>query len=159
MASRRVLIPLAGEDVAPRFDATLAVLLAEVLDPADPAVPAVPAAPAVPAVPADQEIPAGAGVEGGMVASCETIVLPRASADELCEFILVHGVSAVVANGIPEDHYHYLRWKRVEVIDDVLGPAEEALQRFAAGTLQAGTILYPPQQGAAAVAGGEGGAA
>ena len=125
MANRRVLLPLAGEDVAPRFDAALAVLLAELDD------------------------------AGDMVSS-ETIVLPRASADELCEFVLVHGVTAVIANGIPEDHFHYLRWKRVEVVDDVMGPAEEALRLFAAGTLQTGAIVYPARP---AIAGTEGGAA
>lgn len=112
MPSRRVLLPLAGNDLAPRFDAALAVLLAD-LD------------------------------ETGDIQDPRTIVLPRASADELCEFLLAHNVTTVVANGIPEDHFHYLRWKRVEVVDDILGSAEEALRRLAAGALQAGDILYP----------------
>lgn len=124
MASRRMLIPLTGRDVAPRFDAALAVLLADLPDLPD---------------------------SSGAAVSTETIVLPRASADELCEFILTHGVTVVVANGIPEDHYHYLRWKRVEVIDDIMGPAQEAVRRYLAGTLQAGAIVYP--EGAALVAG------
>ncbi|MCA1943661.1 MAG: dinitrogenase iron-molybdenum cofactor biosynthesis protein [Desulfovibrio sp.] len=118
MASRRMLIPLTGRDVAPRFDAALAVLLADLPDLPD------------------------LSDSSGAAVSTETIVLPRASADELCEFILTHGVTVVVANGIPEDHYHYLRWKRVEVIDDIMGSAQEAVRRYLAGTLQAGAILY-----------------
>ncbi|AGW12453.1 NifB/NifX family molybdenum-iron cluster-binding protein [Megalodesulfovibrio gigas] len=134
MASRRMLIPLAGRDVAPRFDAALAVLLVDVPEVADASAP------------------------GGECVT-ETIVLPRASADELCEFILAHGVAVVVVNGIPEDHYHYLRWKRVDVIDDIMGPADEAVRRYVAGTLQAGAMLYPAAMGAARPTGTQGGGA
>ena len=74
--------------------------------------------------------------------SRQHVMLAHSSADELCDFILRQGVSVVVANGIEEGYYHYLRWKRVEVLDGVMGPADLAVERFAQGRLAAGDILF-----------------
>ncbi|EPR37452.1 hypothetical protein dsx2_0798 [Desulfovibrio sp. X2] len=72
----------------------------------------------------------------------DTVLLDHASADGLCDFILRHEVGLVVVNGIEEEYYHYLRWKRVEVIDQVMGPVEAVLARLFAGELAPGDILY-----------------
>ena len=109
--NRKVLIPLHRDDVAPRFDLAVEVLLAEL----------------------DEE---------GRVAGRQGVFLAHASGDELCDFILKNGVEVLIVNGIEEDYYHYLRWKRVEVVDGVMGPADEALARYAAGRLAAGDTLY-----------------
>ncbi|MBA4358072.1 MAG: dinitrogenase iron-molybdenum cofactor biosynthesis protein, partial [Desulfovibrio sp.] len=50
--------------------------------------------------------------------------------------------AAVITGGIEEEHYHYLRWKRVEVIDAVAGLAGEALAQYLKGELSAGAILF-----------------
>ena len=70
------------------------------------------------------------------------VMLAHASADQLCDFILRQGVTVVVANGIEEGYYHYLRWKRVEVLDGVMGPVDRVVDRFAQGRLAAGDILF-----------------
>ena len=70
------------------------------------------------------------------------VMLAHSSADELCDFILRQGVSAVIVGGIAEEYYHYLRWKRVEVLDGVMGPADRAVELFARGQLAAGDILF-----------------
>ena len=51
-------------------------------------------------------------------------------------------VRTVICSGIDEEFWQYLRWKRIEVIDNVIGPVEEALRRHAAGMLRSGDILF-----------------
>ncbi len=82
----------------------------------------------------------------------QDLVLAHSSADDLCDLILDREVSAVITGGIEEEHYHYLRWKRVNVLDAVAGPAEAALSLFLRGELEAGAILFP--RGADAEGGG-----
>ncbi len=71
----------------------------------------------------------------------KTMVLPRASAEQLCHFIITEGIQTVICNGIEDDYYQYLTWKRIEVIDSVIGSSESALLRLINGTLKAGDIL------------------
>lgn len=84
--------------------------------------------------------------EQGREARRQDLVLAHSSADDLCDLILDREVSAVITGGIEEEHYHYLRWKRVEVVDAVAGLAEDALARFLAGSLASGDILFPREQ-------------
>jgi predicted Fe-Mo cluster-binding NifX family protein len=56
--------------------------------------------------------------------------------------VLTEGVNAVICNGIEEEHYQYLTWKRVMVLDSVVGPWEKALKRYFEGKLHSGDILY-----------------
>ncbi len=109
--ARTVLVPLLRNEVAPRFDLALEVLLARISD------------------------------EGEEI-SRDIILLDHASADGLCDFVLKNDVAAVLVGGIEEEYYHYLRWKRVEVVDQVMGPVDAVLERFRAGRLAPGDILY-----------------
>lgn len=79
----------------------------------------------------------------GKVGSREkkTVVLPRASAEQLCHFIITEGIQTVICNGIEDDYYHYLTWKKIQVIDSVIGSSKSALRRLVDGTLKAGDIL------------------
>ena len=70
-----------------------------------------------------------------------TVVLPRASADQLCHLIITEGIQTVICNGIEDDYFQYLRWKKIKMIDSVFGTCSSALKRFNAGTLQAGVVL------------------
>ncbi|MBU1229896.1 MAG: NifB/NifX family molybdenum-iron cluster-binding protein [Proteobacteria bacterium] len=72
----------------------------------------------------------------------QDLVLAHSSADDLCDLILDREVSAVLTGGIEEEHYHYLRWKRVEVVDAVAGLAGEALGKYLKGELASGDILF-----------------
>lgn len=69
------------------------------------------------------------------------VVLPRASADQLCQLIITEGVRTVICGGIEDDYYQYLVWKRIEVIDAIVGSSRAALESFANKTLKPGTIL------------------
>ncbi len=109
--ARTVLVPLLRNEVAPRLDLALEVLVARISD-------------------EDEEM------------SRDVILLDHASADGLCDFVLKNGVSTVIVNGVEEEYYHYLRWKRVEVVDQVMGPVDAVLERWRAGRLAPGDILY-----------------
>ena len=110
--SKRILVTLHRDEVAPRFDLCAEVLLVAV------------------------------DAEGGELKR-QDLVLAHSSADDLCDLILDREVSVVITGGIEEEHYHYLRWKRVDVIDSVAGLAEEALERYLRGELMSGDILFP----------------
>lgn len=73
----------------------------------------------------------------------QELVLAHSSADDLCDLILDRDVSVVITGGMEEEHYHYLRWKRLTVLDGVAGLAEDALARHLAGQLESGDILFP----------------
>ena len=79
--------------------------------------------------------------EDGKVQEERVVVLPQASADTLCHMILTESVQVVVCGGIEEEYYQYLTWKRVNVLDSIIGDSKEALKRLARGRLQAGDIL------------------
>lgn len=72
------------------------------------------------------------------------VVLPRPSADRLCHLILTEGIQTVICSAIEDDYYQYLTWKRIQVIDSVVGSSDVALQRYSQGLLQSGDILQPP---------------
>ncbi len=109
--SRKVLITLFENDVAPRFDLTTEVLISS--------------------------IGANRSIERN-----KTIVLAHASAEELCQLILSEGVDVVICGGIEEEFFEYLRWKKVQVFDSVMGPWGRVLDSFRKGDLKTGSILF-----------------
>lgn len=119
MSRPHALLALCREEISPRFDLTAEVLLTP-LEPCD-----------------DRTSPAGPAMS-----ERRHLVLAHVSSEELCDVITRSGVSVVVCGGIEEDYYHYLRWKRIDVICDVMGPLEDVLARLCAGDLKAGDCLY-----------------
>ena len=81
--------------------------------------------------------------DDGRPAEETTFVFPRASAEELCRLAVAERASVVVCNGIEQEHFEYLAWKRVEVLDRVVGGARAVLLRLSEGGLRAGDILRP----------------
>jgi len=108
--TKRVLIPLLGDDVAPRFDLAPEALIVAI------------------------EPNGGARVE-------KSIVLPQASAEALCGLIIFEKVEVVICCAIEEEYYQYLTWKKVKVIDSVMGPYSDVLERVAQGTIPDEEIL------------------
>ena len=80
--------------------------------------------------------------EDGSVEQEKTIVLAHESAEDLCQLILTEEVNVVICGGIEEEFFQYLNWKKVRILDSVMGPWERALERFRAGQLEAGAILF-----------------
>ena len=108
--SRKIIIPLFGEDVAPRFDLATEVFIIE------------------------------QGEEGEILEE-KALVLPHASAEQLCHLILTEGVEVVICGGIEEEYYQFLTWKRVQVFDAVIGPWRRAEERFRQGLLKSGAVV------------------
>ena len=108
---RRVLITVARDEIAPRFDLATEALLLNIS-------------------------------ENGEVLQRKTFLLAHASGDELCDLALSRDIGTIVCGGIEDEYYHYLRWKRIDVVDSVMGPLERVVASLAAGRLKAGDILY-----------------
>ena len=81
------------------------------------------------------------GVDG-TIEENKTMVLAHESPEDLCQLILTEEVNVVICGGIEEEFFDYLTWKKVRVLDSVMGPWERALDRFRSGDLEAGSILY-----------------
>lgn len=79
--------------------------------------------------------------EDGKVRDERVVVLPQASAEMLCHMVLTESVQVIVCGGIEEEYYQYLTWKRVKVLDSVIGDCRSALERLAEGLLLAGDVL------------------
>ena len=109
--SRKVLITIKANNVAPRFDLSVEVLIVTL------------------------------GKEGG-VEKEKTVILPHSSPEDLCQMILSEEVETVICGGIEEEFYQYLTWKKVKVLDSVMGPWGQALDRFKTDDLVAGAVLF-----------------
>ncbi|MBW1981256.1 MAG: dinitrogenase iron-molybdenum cofactor biosynthesis protein [Deltaproteobacteria bacterium] len=77
---------------------------------------------------------------GGVVES-RTVVLPTISAEDLCHLILKEGITTVICGAIEEEYYQYLVWKKIKVMECVIGPYVKALELFLAGKLAPGANL------------------
>ena len=106
----RVLIPLLGDDIAPRFDLAPEALIA-IVEPK------------------------------GQVAVEKSIVLSQASAEALCRLIMTEKVDVVVCCAIEEEYYQYLIWKKIRIIDSVMGAYSKVLERLETGTIASGESL------------------
>lgn len=108
------LLTLCRDEISPRFDMTAEALIAPLGDAGG----------------------AGQGTER------KHLVLAHVSSEELCDVIACVGATVVVCGGIEEDYYHYLRWKRIAVISDVMGSVDDVLASLAEGALKAGDCFY-----------------
>jgi len=80
--------------------------------------------------------------EDGSIVENKTMVLAHESAEDICQLILTEEVNVVICGGIEDEFFDYLTWKKVRVLDSVMGPWERALDSFRSGDLEAGAILY-----------------
>lgn len=107
---RKLLIPIQGDFVAPRFDLATEILIAR--------------------------------FENGEVdGSPRTIIMERPSDEGLCQMVVEENITDLVCGGIEELHYNFLRWKKVDVLDAVIGDWRTVVEKIVAGELQQGEIL------------------
>lgn len=109
--SDKILIPLFGDDVAPRFDLATEVLITST------------------------DLPEDSQKE-------RIIVLPQASAENLCHLVMTEGIDVVICGGIEDEYYRYLVWKKVSVYDSVIGEWKAVIKRYRQQTLRAGDNLF-----------------
>lgn len=93
------------------------------------------------------EILIARGERGELAEPPREILLPGPSGEELCGMVIKEGVTHLVCGGIEEEHYQYLTWKGVVVLDRVIGTGLLALRRTLAGQLQAGAVLREKANG------------
>lgn len=106
----QILVTLFEDYIAPRFDLTTKILIAQ------------------------EE-------RGKPVSRPRTILLPGPSSDELCSLILKEKIDVVICGGIEDIHYQYLTWKKIQVIDRVIGNGELVLQAAIDGNLHPGSVV------------------
>lgn len=83
-----------------------------------------------------------ARAEGGkLIQDPRIILLPGTSGEELCGHIIKENMSHVVCGGIEDVHFQYLSWKKIKVIDGVIGPYQEALDALLHNRLRPWSIL------------------
>ena len=61
------------------------------------------------------------------------ILLPGTSGEDIC--------GLAICGGIEDTHYQYLKWKKIKVVDGVIGPYKQALNFAIANNLKPGAIL------------------
>ncbi len=107
---RKLLIPIQGDFVAPRFDLATEILIVRF---------------------ENQK----------MVGEPKTIIMERPSEENLCQMAVEENITDMVCGGIEELHYNFLVWKKVTVLDAVIGDWRTVLDKTLAGTLSQGEIL------------------
>lgn len=107
---RKLLIPIQGDYVAPRFDLATEILIARFEN-------------------------------GEVVGEPKTIIMERASDEVLCQMVVEEHITDLVCGGIEELHYNFLVWKKVKVLDGIIGAWKLALEKALLGRLQQGEIL------------------
>jgi predicted Fe-Mo cluster-binding NifX family protein len=78
----------------------------------------------------------------GHIVEERPIVLSNGSAEALCKIILDEKISAVICCAIEEQYYDYLIWKKIRVIDSVMGSYEDIITAWLDGRLGSGDILW-----------------
>lgn len=84
---------------------------------------------------------------GELVEPPREILLPGPSGEELCGLVVKEGITHLVCGGIEEEHYQYLIWKGVVVLDRVIGTGPQALRQVMDGRLQVGAVLRDKVKG------------
>ena len=108
-----LLVPLAAEVVAPRFDLAHEVLIAR-------------------------------AAKGRLAGEPRIVLLPGPSAEALCSLVLEERITDLVCGGIEDAHYQYLAWKKVRVLDRVIGRWEGVLALFLRDALRPGAVVREP---------------
>lgn len=111
MSAMKILFTAQGSQIAPRFDLCTEVHIV-VTD-----------------------------TEGVLLGEPRTVLLPGPSSDELCRLAIREEISLLICGGIEETHYQYLLWKKIAVIDRVIGPWTRILTQILTEGLAAGTVL------------------
>ncbi len=107
---RKLLIPVQGDYVAPRFDLATEILIVRFDN-------------------------------NAIIGRPRTIIMERPSEEELCQMVVKENITDLVCGGIEELHYNFLAWKKVKILDAVIGDWRTVIDRTISGTLSQGEIL------------------
>ncbi|NDV19625.1 dinitrogenase iron-molybdenum cofactor biosynthesis protein [Pseudodesulfovibrio sp. JC047] len=110
----KILIPLIGNELAPRFDMALEVLIVSVT----------------------RETSAMGKIDEKIV------ILDAPSSETMYRMVMSESVKTILCAGIEKEIYDFLRRKRLRVIDNVCGPVDPVLEAYLMGTLTEGQSYY-----------------
>lgn len=79
--------------------------------------------------------------DGQLLEEPRSIILENVSAERICDLTLKENADLVVCGGIEEKHYQFLTWKKIKVIDGVIGPYLDVVDAAMEGTLCPQTIF------------------
>ncbi len=71
----------------------------------------------------------------------KTIVMPRSSADELCHLMLSENITTLICGAIENECYQFLKWKKIDIFDSIIGTWSDAFDRWQKNILNPGDIL------------------
>ncbi|MBU1568355.1 MAG: hypothetical protein KJ630_22360 [Proteobacteria bacterium] len=71
-----------------------------------------------------------------------TIIMDRPSPEDLCNMIMEENIALVICGGIEDRHYQFLAWKKIRVIDFVIGDYDSVLGKAISGDLKPGEIVH-----------------
>jgi len=80
--------------------------------------------------------------DGKLTHKPRELVLSEPSGDELCGLAVSEAVDLVVCGGIDEVHYEYLNWKKIRIIDGVIGPYQKALELLKRNRLKPNMVIH-----------------
>lgn len=79
--------------------------------------------------------------KGKVIGESKMIIMERSSDEALCQMAVEENITNIICGGIEEVHYNFLIWKKVAVLDAVIGNWRTAVEKGVAGTLMQGEIL------------------
>ncbi len=79
--------------------------------------------------------------DGELIEEPRSLLIAEPSAEALCDMVIKERVTTVICCGIEEEHYQFLQWKKITVIDGVIGPWQQVLQLAITGKLAANSIV------------------
>lgn len=80
--------------------------------------------------------------KGKVIGEPKMIIMERSSDEALCQMAVEENITNIICGGIEEVHYNFLVWKKVAVLDAVIGSWRAAVEKGVAGTLKQGEILF-----------------
>ncbi|MGB3212802.1 MAG: hypothetical protein WBB19_19030 [Desulforhopalus sp.] len=107
---QKLMIPIQGDFIAPRFDLATEILIVRFKN-------------------------------GKTTSEPKIIILERPSDEALCQIAVEENITDVICGGIEDVHFRFLVWKKISVLDAVIGSWQAALDKIVIGTLQQGEIL------------------
>jgi hypothetical protein len=79
--------------------------------------------------------------KGQVCGEPKIIITERSSEEMLCQMVVEENITNLICGGIEEVHFNFLVWKKVLILDAVIGSWRTALAKGVTGTLQQGEVF------------------
>ena len=79
--------------------------------------------------------------KNNIVEEKKTVVLSRSSADDLCHVLISENINTLICGAIEDEYYQFLKWKKINVFDSVIGKWTYVFDQWLKKSLNSGDIL------------------